>query len=143
MNRILVVLGALTVFLAAQPVRAQMGYVQPQVGPAGSGQTWVPYLNMLRPGNAAVNYFGLVRPEQQAMQAIGQLQQQVNTPRPNQLSQVAPPRNQGIADTGFAPSGFMQYRQYFFTMGRMQQQQQPGQQVNFNTMPGRIGGGGR
>jgi len=36
--------------------------------------TFSPYLNMLRGGNPALNYFGLVRPQQELNQQLGQLQ---------------------------------------------------------------------
>lgn len=45
--------------------------------PPPSSPTFSPYLNLLRRGNPAVNYYGLVRPEVQSRAAIGQLQQSV------------------------------------------------------------------
>ena len=61
--------------MSAAPILAQ-----PQV-PGGAVQRPVfsPYLNLLNRGtNPAVNYFGLVLPQQQFQQQAGQLQQQLN-----------------------------------------------------------------
>jgi hypothetical protein len=107
-------------------------YQQPAGGPNGNGTMgWAPWLNLLNStgfsgsgtatgggafGNAipgagvAVQYFGITRPEQQSMQTFNQLQGQVN--RIQTQAQVAPPRNQGIADTG-VPARFMSYGGYF------------------------------
>jgi hypothetical protein len=101
---------ALTLALgAATAVRAQ-GYVPPRVSPFGNGGI-SPYLNLLRGGNPAVNYYGLVRPEIQARTSIQQLQTEVAR---QQASTVAPPTNQALIDTGHPPR-FMQYNQYFNT----------------------------
>jgi hypothetical protein len=62
--------------LAAGPARAQMPYYQPMVNPYYRPPV-SPYLNLALPGNTAINYYGLVRPQVQAMNAINQLQGQV------------------------------------------------------------------
>lgn len=66
---------ALALFAAA-PLLAQ------PVPPGGVPQrpTFSPYLNLLNRGaGPAVNYFGMVRPQQQFQQQAGLLQQQLNT----------------------------------------------------------------
>jgi hypothetical protein len=57
-----------------QPNRpGQIGqYVPPQTNP---NPTVSPFLNLTRPGGAAINYFGIVRPQMEAMQAFQQIQQ--------------------------------------------------------------------
>jgi hypothetical protein len=52
---------------------------QPQVGPPTNRPAVSPYLNLLRPGNSAgVNYYGLVKPQQEFRNNIQNLQQQVS-----------------------------------------------------------------
>jgi hypothetical protein len=123
MNRVSVVVTVLFVFGAAHGAQAQ--YLQPETAPYG-GQTYVPYLNMLRGGNPAVNYFGLVRPQLQTQATFQQLQSEITRPMP---APVAPPRNRGVADTGSAPGRFMQYNQYFNTLSSPRA-------VNYQTVPG-------
>src|SRR5262245_51832883 len=55
-------------------------YAQPAVPSRPMGRPTVsPYINLLRNGNsAAFNYFGLVRPEQNALRAFQGLQQGVS-----------------------------------------------------------------
>ncbi len=68
---VLVVLGAAGV-ASAQPPPAP-------AGPAPQRPTFSPYLNLLRANNSTtLNYYGLVRPEQQFRQSIGTLQGAVN-----------------------------------------------------------------
>lgn len=61
--------------LGVTQAQAQIGsYARPQVNnrPAVS-----PYLNLGRPGSAAINYYGLVRPQIQTQQALQTLQQEI------------------------------------------------------------------
>lgn len=78
--------------LCAMPAFAQP---RPPVPPADSRPTVSPYLNLLRGGAPAVNYFGIVRPELQMQQQFGQLQQQLGQTNRNL---------QGLSDT-LAPAG--------------------------------------
>ncbi len=110
--RTLVALAALAAFFAGRPAQAQ--YVAPQVSPYGTGGI-SPYLNLLRSGNPAVNYYGLVAPQIQAQTQIGQLQQQQQQ-LAQQQSVVAPPTNRAPVTTGHQ-TRFMQYNQYFNTTG--------------------------
>jgi hypothetical protein len=57
---------------AQQPIG---GYTPPTVGPPA----FSPFLNLNRPGtNPAINYYGLVRPQQQTAQQLANLQYQQN-----------------------------------------------------------------
>ena len=67
--------GLLTISLLL--LTALEGRAQALGQPPPSTPPFSPYLNLLRRGNPAVNYYGLVRPEQQFRQSIGQLQQNV------------------------------------------------------------------
>ncbi|HWG45122.1 MAG TPA: hypothetical protein VN688_20295 [Gemmataceae bacterium] len=113
MNRALLMVGGLVVFGAAQTVHAQ--YMQPQVSPYGNTAT-TPYINLLqRNVNPAIQYQGIVQPQLQAQTRFGQLQNEITTNR-QMYPTIAPPRNSGVADTGYAPARFMQYQQYYFTL---------------------------
>ena len=62
-------------------VTASAGFAQP-IPPGGLPQrpAFSPYLNLLNGGaSPALNYFGLVVPQQQFQQQFGQLQQQITT----------------------------------------------------------------
>jgi len=59
--------------VAVSPAHAQF---QPQTNPAGRPAV-SPFLNLLRGGNPAVNYYGLVRPQLQTQATLQQLQQQL------------------------------------------------------------------
>jgi hypothetical protein len=78
MNRVLLVTAALVLTTG---ITAERATAQPPIpgGAAGAGSIqrprFSPYLNLLRPGGSpALNYYGLVRPEQQFRQSIGSLQ---------------------------------------------------------------------
>lgn len=73
--RLLVAGIALWGTLGLTQAHAQIGsYNRPQTNnrPAVS-----PYLNLGRPGSAAINYYGLVRPQIQTQQALQTLQQEI------------------------------------------------------------------
>jgi hypothetical protein len=72
-------LAASLVFLAVISVgkaRAQFPYTQPSVNPYGR-PTLNPYLNLLRGGNPAINYAGLVVPQQRFYNGFLQVNQQL------------------------------------------------------------------
>ncbi len=96
--------------LAAGPARAQMPYSQPMVNPYYRPPI-SPYLNLALPGNTAINYYGLVRPQVQAMNAINQLQGQVLQ---NQQALYAAEAYgpQQLPVTGHA-AGFQNHQAYF------------------------------
>jgi hypothetical protein len=100
---------SLLFFLAAASAQAQVVLQQYQPRPTVS-----PYLNMLRGGNAAINYYGVIRPQMQTAQMLQQLQQQqlvlpaarVNVPLTDE------DLNLGVPTTGH-PVQFMNYGQFF------------------------------
>jgi hypothetical protein len=94
--------GALLANLTLAP-----GQPSPPLAPGGSSSSapFSPYLNLLRPGSSpAINYYGLVRPEQQMRQQLGQLQQQFRdfpaTLAPTNTEELAPAGNQLLTPTG-------------------------------------------
>jgi hypothetical protein len=98
----------LTLALALPGAQAQVpvtprgvpGYMTPPVSP---------YINLLRRGSpAAVNYYGIVRPEIQFENALGNLQQQVTT-LGTETGEAGPG---GLPPTGH-PVQFMNYSHYF------------------------------
>jgi hypothetical protein len=74
--------------LAAVPVTAQniYPYQAPRYGP-GWQTPLSPYLNLLLPGNSAVNYFGLVQPQFQARQFYNQTTMSIQ----GLINQLPPP----------------------------------------------------
>src|SRR5205823_8814611 len=63
----IVAFGAASILALVGPAKTQPGSFRPPLSP---------YLNLLRGGNPAINYYGLVRPEQQFTRSIEQLQMQ-------------------------------------------------------------------
>ena len=102
MRRWSTLLAVLMVGLAAGPAGAQ-----PPPGPA-LPPAFSPYLNLVRGGNPAINYFGLVRPQQQLSAAVQQLQHN----QANQVNPFAQAAAGGDVATG-NPFGFQNYRNYF------------------------------
>lgn len=115
-------LSALVALLAWTAVAsAQAGGATPGV-PPGAGvtrrPTISPYLNLLRGGNPAVNYAGLVRPEQQLFANQSRLQTQLGgvSQDVNQLQNTPYSGLGGDLVTGNA-FGFQTQRSYFLTTG--------------------------
>ncbi len=110
MNRAAILASAL--LLTTGMASAQ--YMQPY-----AGQISNPYVNMLGNANGnfnpAVSYLGIVQPQLQAQSNFQQLQNGLNLQR-MMPGGVAPPRNAGVADTGYTRARFMQYQQYFNTL---------------------------
>jgi hypothetical protein len=99
---------------------ARPAYAQPAV-PTGpiARPTFSPYLNLLRGGNsAAFNYYGLVRPEQNALRNFQGLQAGVanNQAAINTFIGTGGP----LGSTG-VPAQFMNYGGYFMNAGMMGQ----------------------
>jgi len=61
--------------VAQLPSTFTQPFARPYQNPLGT-PVFSPYLNLTQGGNAAVNYFGLVRPQVQTQQQLQQLQQQ-------------------------------------------------------------------
>lgn len=109
--RVLLTAGAVLLFAQAASAQPQLGGARPP--------TFSPYLNLLRAnGSPALNYFGLVRPEVQARQALQNLQTAVTA---NQQSigdiQAGNAGNAGLLPTTGHPSMFMNYGSFFLTGG--------------------------
>ena len=104
----------LLVVLAARPVGAQTPVnLNPRQNPKFS-----PYLNLVNRGNAAVNYYGIVRPQIQQNQQLQMLQfglAQTTAEATAALTQPAAPAPGQLPDTGHA-AGFMTYTKYFNTV---------------------------
>jgi hypothetical protein len=82
-----------------------------QARPSASSPAYSPYLNILRPGGAANNYYGLVRPQIDTQNQVNTLQQQVGTL--NQNANGAPiDQPLGLPTTGHA-SSFMNYSHFY------------------------------
>lgn len=77
MNQDRIYLGALLVVgaLAAGEARGQ-SYARPPVNPSPR-PAFSPYLNLVRSGSPAGNYFSFVRPQNEFLNSLGQLRQQV------------------------------------------------------------------
>jgi|SRR5437588_7414419 len=101
---------ALMFILGSGQANAQ-GYQRPQTSPFPSSPV-SPYLNLMRGGNAAINYYGLVRPQQDTASALMRLQQQ------QQFQAGQPPvTNAALSITGH-PATFMNYSHfYYYNMG--------------------------
>jgi hypothetical protein len=123
-------LTCLLLVLSAGSSAPAQTYVPPRVSPYANGGI-SPYVNLLRGGNPAINYYGLVLPEIQAQNSIQQLQTEVAR---QQATVVAPPTNQALSDTGHT-TRFMQYTQYFNTTAN--NHQQPGGTATPATASGR------
>lgn len=80
----------------AGPAAAQPGQIGSYTRPRTNNYPTVsPYLNLTRPGQTAVNYFGIVRPQVQTNRAIEMIEQ----------GAFADPRFGNAANLGVAPDG--------------------------------------
>lgn len=87
------------------------GYSPPQVGPPA----FPPILNLNRSGtNPAINYFGLVRPQQQATQQLANLQYQQSllASGAGAMGALAPDQPVPLSTTGH-PVRYFDYARYF------------------------------
>jgi hypothetical protein len=108
----LVALAGLLIGSAGQAT-AQYPYGRPPTNPYARSNPYArpalsPYLNLARGGDPAINYYGLVRPEQQFASAIQQLGQQISA---NQ-QQVNDLEDATLPTTGH-PAQFMNTSHYF------------------------------
>lgn len=141
MTRALVGLALAAVFAIASPAHAQtyQTYQQPYVSPYGGGGM-SPYLNLLRGGNPAVNYYGLVVPQIQAQNQFQQLQTRVAGGSTGASSSfVGQPTNRVQVDTGHEAE-FLSYGGYFNRIGS-QGSYNPGTRYGQGGQPGLYGGG--
>src|SRR6476660_2932481 len=98
-------LGTLALVLTAPAAKAQP--------PGALRPPYSPYLNLTRPGNTAINYYGLVRPEVDFRNSIAGLQSQYGT-----LNQeVNDPRAaQSFPGTGHGAT-YLNYSHYYVLRG--------------------------
>lgn len=101
----------LLVLLAAEPGLAQTPASSPSRRP-NTRPTVSPYLNLLRRGNPALNYHGIVRPQVEFRSNFQQLQQQLTT-----VGQAAEEAREADLPTTGHPIRFMNYSQYFLNTG--------------------------
>jgi hypothetical protein len=100
----------LVVGLAANAAWAQPGAITPRGVPGYTTPPVSPYINLLRQGSpAAVNYYGIVRPEFQFQNALQNLQQQVTTLGSTAAPEAGP---NALPATGHSVT-FMNYSHYF------------------------------
>lgn len=94
--------------VSASPAAAQVPFPPSQVG-AYSQPGYSPYLNLLRPGSPAINYYGLVRPQVGFTNSIQGLQYQVNAVG----TQVADSQQAPVPLVTGHTTGFMYFSRYF------------------------------
>ena len=104
--------GALAVAAACGQVGAVSAQVPSPAGPV-TQPSFSPYMNLLRRGNPTyLNYYGLVRPEQDFRRSIQTLQQDVNNVY---QSQQQPAAQTTLPGTGHR-TAFLNTMGYFMTM---------------------------
>jgi hypothetical protein len=89
-------------------------YTRPQVNPH---PTVSPFLNLTRGGNAAVNYYGIIRPQQQTQRQIHHLQHEFQG---IQATETLPAQEGAdpATRTGRPIGGFFNYSHYYPLYGR-------------------------
>lgn len=102
--------------LGVLAVNASLGQVPPGYPPSYNPvrPSYSPYLNLLRPGNPAVNYYGLVRPEMETLNFLNQVERQVTRLQNTPQTIITP----GLPPTGHTV-GFMNASRYFLTFEQM------------------------
>jgi hypothetical protein len=101
------VLGCLIALYIAEPLWAQAPGFNPSARP-----TFSPWLNLNRRGsNAAVNYYGIIRPQVNFSNSIQQLQQEVALP-PTEATTAG----SELPATGHV-AGFLNHNKYFMNRG--------------------------
>jgi hypothetical protein len=96
--------------LVSGSARAQGPYVRPQISPY-SRPALSPYLNLFRGGNPAINYYGLVRPQEEFNSSIQELHNELHA---TQTGMVNPTMSTNLPVTGH-PTRFFSQGAYFFT----------------------------
>lgn len=94
------------------PGLAQTGYVRPPTAPY-TRPTTSPYLNLTRPGNRALNYYQLTRPEFEFRNAYQGLQRQV-AQQATALSEVE--AQETLPATGHS-TGFLNFSHFYPSFG--------------------------
>jgi hypothetical protein len=98
--------------LAGLPAAQAQTYAPPVTNPF-QPPVVSPYLNLRRGGSPAVNYYGVIRPQEQTNASLHQLQQQVTTGQATLAGEAAA---LALPSTGH-PTRFFNYSHYFFNQG--------------------------
>jgi hypothetical protein len=106
---------------SGQAVQAQ----QSPYSPFGAPQPFTPYpsplvspyLNLLRGGNTAFNYFYYVRPQIDFTKSFQEIQKQVFKDTPSLPATGKPRTEDGIPSTGGRMPGYFTHQRYFQTQG--------------------------
>lgn len=111
----LLLCGTLSIGYAAQ---AQVRPSVPRTTPSSRPSTVSPYLNMLRGGNPAFNYFSLVKPQIAAQETLKDLEQrqqemQQETQQLSDQMQTGTPQTRSRGFTTGHPTHFFYYGPYF------------------------------
>lgn len=120
---------------------ASVSFAQPPQGPPLQRPAYSPYLNLTRPGSLANNYYGLVRPQIEARDAINNLQSQYSSL--NQTINNGPSANLPFPTTGHRTS--FQNLSHYFSSNPTQSfgRQSFGRQYQFNQRLANEFGGAR
>lgn len=121
--------------LAAIVVVGSVARAQAPVRQFGTAPTPTlsPYLNLARPGPIAVNYYGLVRPQQDFARSLQGLQGQVLVQQ--QLVEDLQTPGPVVVPTGHQVQ-FLNYNSYFLTLGN----NRPTMSTMHTVVPGLVGG---
>ncbi len=102
------------VFAAAVALLLVGGAAAQPGGPAPVSPPFSPYLNLLRGGGSpALNYYGIVRPQQQSSQAI----QGVQAGLTSNAATLNDLQNGGSLPATGVAAGYLTHRGYFLTQG--------------------------
>ncbi len=118
--------------LAAGEARGQ-AFARPGVNPSPR-PAFSPYLNLLRPGSPAGNYFSFTRPQNEFLNSLGQLRQQVGVGQQavtDLETSLAPPT------TGHATQ-FLSHTRFFQNNGAPGAGARPSAPVTPVRQPGRV-----
>jgi len=111
-NRVVAVVAAACGLMAVVVGRAgaQGPYVRPQTSPYAR-PTLSPHLNLLHGGSPAINYYGLVRPQEEFNNSIQEIQTEIHA---TQSGMMNPAVTTALPVTGH-PTRFFSHGSYFFT----------------------------
>lgn len=111
MNRVMMAVAVLAASLNAQSAQAQQPYQRPITNPYQK-PTLSPYLNLFQGGNPAINYFGLVRPQEQFYNYM-----ELHPFGPQGQHTVMGQQQVAAGPAVGGPATFMSYNQFFLNVG--------------------------